>query len=242
MRSKWLIALTAVALTAGVAQATATLTIDPWITGYETATELVPITPTKAVVVGDYPGALDFEVALVFTLANPDPNTCFGNVGFDILLAGVTDAYGYIADTSTYTYKVGTKTYTQAYWKDNADLGPSPSDLLGILVSVASDAGEKGGAADPRPLFGLVGQGYEPMTVGWVYVAPGVANGSVTLAPVAGTPWSLLDMTTPSPGGTYIGQSASTMFVSPPVEFIIPEPATMALLALGGLLALRRRR
>lgn len=243
--SKWLIAAVAVAMLAGSANAA-------WL---EVTTSIAyafdPVTKEYLASVPDptvtQAGPVGYWVDFYFTAGGfAAGQTGFGNMSFGTpVTAGLTldAAQGYYADAATFTWHNTKGSATIApVWSDNKD-GGTVGDMLGILVGINNFGLGKAGE-DPRA---TLGQG----TSVYVGSVPVIWDGH-TLATMtlfngvqgSNTPWSVI-LTTKA----LVGQTTGMTMVGDgraagqTITFgEIPEPATMALLAIGGLLALRRRR
>jgi len=221
MTKKLLVTGLALVLMAGFAQA-ATLNVQANVTAaYDSLWNVVTL-PDINTNVGT---PLIYQVDYSFTIADLIAGQQgFGNMAMNLSLNGVADQLGWSGDSST--FKVGPT--NTPIWSDNGDYGVV-GDLQGVVVGISGF--NTANAVDPRPTLGQDG---DVRYVGSVYVLwDGVTPASVD-ATVTG-------FSTISTAGQ-LASDAGTAFATSVTFGAIPEPATMSLLALGGLAALIRRR
>lgn len=125
-------------------------------------------------------------------------------------------------------------TVTPTVFTENTDAGPSSTDLRGIVVI----------ASAKEAMLNQLGEA-APYMVGTVYVTwTGTGPSTLTVfADPSASPWNIWRNNTTGTGTTYAEPAAGISTVSGTYSFGVPEPGTMALLAMGGIgMLLRRRR
>jgi len=136
---------------------------------------------------------------------------------------------------------------TVAHWQNgNADLGSSVNDLnvIGVEATAAEANNRRYGEAS-RPSAGYGDQLGGPTLLGSV-LFQGVTAGSydIVLTPIAGSPWGIYTGNAAGAGTTSAQPAASMSFVAATIT-VVPEPASMVMLAMGGIAlvgaGLRRR-
>ena len=226
-----------------LAASAATITYDlQYVTSYDsgftsTATMLVPVTGGLGPASGydsSYYHLFDVKVSISGLAAGED----LKQLGMNLNLAAATDSgFGWQANLSeTVTYDSNGPlpggSVTVPIFASNSDGGTSATDLKSILASI--NAGPANAAQFGESASGLVGSVYlnwDGSTVGSVAVEgapPGGSTWVIWTGNSAGNSTTIQTMGV----GTEVGETIN----------LLPEPATIGVLALGALGLLRRRR
>jgi hypothetical protein len=256
---KKILALAALGLASSAGAATLTLT--PVVTQYYDAA----FTPLPTPVGNSAAGIYEIHYKLTVAGINPAAQEVgVGNFAFKINLptAGNSlknnvDAPGWAANNPFVDINgvapPNPPSLNVPAWARNSDIGASTSDLDGITIGVAANT--IFGANDPRQDLGEPtqntytnnsGLGPPPLDVGSIFVT---YDGSARGGPVDPTH----DITAVSQGmslhftdgsNTEVTGQPGQTFTIGSVQFgaTVPEPTSLSLLALGGLVAARRRR
>jgi hypothetical protein len=153
------------------------------------------------------------------------------NLAFSVGAANPLENLAYPADQLGYSPENPTEGFPVATprWFANGDVGTSSTDLQEIVATLASGLD----ASSPKLQFGQSG----PFLVGSVFYVYDPAKGNPLLS-FERVDFSVLNTTT----GQYQAPATMNTATGDMPSYLVPEPATLSMLALGGLALIRRRK
>jgi hypothetical protein len=196
-----------------------------------------------------YGSPVVLEVDYTFTVANlPAGAGGFGDTAFDIALTGGLSPENGTAFSSNFgpswegtadTYSTGTgkNLKTHPLYSSNADAGTSTSDLADIAIYLANPPYGTIASGDTRSTLGQAGGATGDLGSAFI-LWNGVTPGTISLANVQVATYDTADSNFSA--ATYVPQASLISVGGSGV--VTPEPASLGVLALGGLALLNRRR
>lgn len=238
MRKALAVSLVVALLPLAASAATISYSVD-YVGSYDNDTNWTPIGDQSALLQGlnlaGYDNNWVHELQVKAAVSGLASDEDLHRMGLAIDLDKCTDTIGWFGSTAQYTYDPPgpPPPVTANIFSENADGGTSATDLKAIIASITANAAW-------QTQFGETGA----ELVGTVYVKwdnSAVSTVSADGDPPTGSSWVL--WTANSTGGsTTIAPQATGTSTAGEFVFGVPEPATLALMAVGSVAALIRRR